>query len=97
MKHLLALILATAFSGAAIANEDAIQIADYDTDDNGTLSREEVSSHEEISAKFDELDANADGELGEDELDKGPIDDFDEIGDDYVDEDDGLEDDGIGE
>ena len=87
MKYFLALLLATVFSGVAIAEDDTeVQIANYDQDDDGLLSKEEASADAELSARFDELDVNADGQLGEDEIDSGPVDDFDEIGEDPVDE-----------
>lgn len=87
MKYLLALLMAAMFSGVAIAEDDTeAHIANYDRNDDGLLSKTEVSSDPELAARFDELDVNADGQLGEDEIDSGPIDDFDEIGEDPVDE-----------
>ena len=125
MKSLLALTISAALStGVAFANEEYEDenvgnqehdevLASYDADGDGLLSRSEVAQHQDISAQFDSLDVNSDGLLGEDELDSGPFDDFDEIGEDgdaeaadddyeavdYEEEDDTLDDesDGAGE
>lgn len=87
MKKFLALLLAAAFSTVAFAEDDTeVKIASYDQDGDGLLSQEEVADDQELSARFEELDVNADGKLGEDEIDSGPIDDFDEIGEDPVDD-----------
>ncbi len=87
MKKLILLMIAAAFSsGAALAEDETeAQIASYDQDGDGLLSKDEVSADQELSARFEELDVNADGKLGEDEIDSGPFDDFDEIGDDPID------------
>lgn len=92
MKTLLPVLLAVAFSGAAFADDDKEdRIAQHDQDQDGQLSRTEVAGSEELSARFDELDADSDGQLTEDEIDAGPIDDFDEIGDDPLEDDASVE------
>lgn len=88
MKALLVLMTAFAFSGAAFADDNKEdRLASYDADGDGQLSREEAAGNQELSARFDEIDANGDGLLGEDEIDEGPIDDFDEIGEDPLEDD----------
>lgn len=81
-NHLIVAALAAVFATGVSADETEDRIAQYDTDGSGTLSYSEASANQELAARFEELDANADGELGADEIDSGPIDDFDEIGDD---------------
>lgn len=86
MKYLFAVALIASFSGMAIADETEDQIAHYDKDGDGALSRQEIAADTELSARFQELDVNADGLLAEDELDSGFFDDFDEMGEDPIDE-----------
>lgn len=86
MKKLLLLVLAAMLSSVAFADDTEDHIAKYDQDNDGLLSKQEVSADQDMSARFEELDANGDGLLGEDEIDSGPFDDLDEIGEDPVDE-----------
>lgn len=63
------LILAFAFSGAAFAGGDGEDhIAKYDNDNDGQLSRMEAESDPALSARFDEVDADGDGQLNGEEV-----------------------------
>lgn len=78
MKYF-ALILAFAFSGVAFANEGEDRIAKYDNDNDGQLSRMEAESDPALSARFDEVDADGDGQLNGEEV---AAVEFEEIGQD---------------
>ncbi|HEX6928667.1 MAG TPA: hypothetical protein VF267_05430 [Gammaproteobacteria bacterium] len=86
MKYLFAMAIASMMPGLAAADETEDQIAQYDKDGDGALSRQEITADPKLSARFQELDVNADGLLDEDELDSGFFDDFDEMGEDPIDE-----------
>lgn len=83
---LLVAAIAAAFVTGVSADDTEDRIAQLDTDGDGKLSYSEASANQELSARFEEIDVNGDGQLGEDEIDQGPIDDFDEIGDDPLDD-----------
>ncbi|MBW3567725.1 MAG: hypothetical protein KY410_07190 [Proteobacteria bacterium] len=78
MKYF-ALILAFAFSGAVFADDGEDRIAKYDNDNDGQLSRMEAESDPALSARFDEVDADGDGLLNEEEV---AAVEFEEIGQD---------------
>ena len=78
MKYF-ALILAFAFSSAAFAGDDEDRITKYDNDNDGQLSRMEAESDPDLAARFDEVDADGDGLLNEEEV---AAVEFEEIGQD---------------
>lgn len=92
MKKIFLVMCAALFSaGVAVAGDTEDAIDKYDNNGDGLLSRTEVAADQDLSARFQELDVNSDGQLGEDEIDSGPIDDFDEIGDDPLEDEESID------
>lgn len=61
-KKIMTLLFASLAAAAVIAAESQTDVA-LDTDNNGTLSREEAKAVPGLSEQWDTLDANKDGQL----------------------------------
>jgi Ca2+-binding EF-hand superfamily protein len=62
-KHLLTVLTLTMASGIAWAGSDKISFQELDTNGDGVISRDEAKKAPAVKAKFDQVDANRDGQL----------------------------------